>query len=140
VHSVTVFLGMINPVELRLGNYVLHKASVRILPTRLDFSHFELLAKGQVNAFFPVALKVDILQKCGFTENKKYYQAPEVLEFVLPLPVKGNNKNEILAYVGKETYARAVVNEIIITNHIYHLHQLQNLYYALTSAELDVMV
>ena len=130
---------MINANELRLGNYILHKGGVRILPVKCSYAHFELLSKGQVKDMFPIPLKPDVLEKCGFTENKKYYQAPEVREFVLALPVKGSNTNEIKAYINKtETYARATVNELIITNNIHHLHQLQNLYYALVASELDI--
>lgn len=130
---------MIHANELRLGNYILHKGGVRILPVKCTFAHFDLLAKGQTKDMFPIPLKTDIMQKCGFLENNKYYQSPEVREFVLTLPVKGTNTNEIRAYINKtETYARATVNELIITNNIHHLHQLQNLYYALTAAELDI--
>lgn len=131
---------MINATELRLGNYILHKAGVRILPVKCSFQHFELAAKGLVKDMFPIALKPDLLQKCGFIENKKYYQLPDVREFVLTLPVQGTNKNEIYAYVNSnnENYARATINDLIISSNFYNLHQLQNLYYALVGKELDL--
>lgn len=129
---------MINALELRLGNYVLYKSGVRILPVRLGFEHLELLSKGQSNLFFPVQLKPDVLQKCGFSENKEYALLPEERQFILTLPVIGNNENKIIAFVHKEIYARAVVNDLVITNHFYNLHQLQNVHYALTGKELDV--
>ena len=133
---------MIDASELRLGNYFLHKASVRILPVKCSFQHFELLSKGAVKDFFPIALKPDILQKCGFIENKKYYLLPDAREFVLALPVTGANKNEINAYVNSnnENYARATVNNLIISNNFYNLHQLQNLYYLLVGREMEVML
>ena len=136
------FRRMIDPSALRIGNYILHKSGVRILPVKCNFQHFELLSKGLVKEVFPIALKVDVLKKCGFIENEKYYQLPDVKEFILTLPVKGINKNEIRAYVAanSEPYARATVNELIITNNIHHLHQLQNLYYALTSTDLEVLI
>jgi len=131
---------MINPTELRLGNYILHKTGVRILPSKCTFLHFEVFAKGQVKDSFPIALKPDILVKCGFVENKKYYAYPDTREFVLTLPVIGTNKNEVLAYVNasNESYARAVVNDCIVTNHIHHLHQLQNMYYAFVGNEMEL--
>jgi hypothetical protein len=130
---------MINASELRLGNYILHKAGVRILPVKFSLTHFDLLSKGLGKDMFPIPLKPDLLEKCGFLENKKYYQLPEAREFILTLPVKGVNNNEIRAYITKtEAYARATVNELIITNNIHQLHQLQNLYYALVNAELDI--
>lgn len=130
---------MINANELRLGNYILHKGGVRILPVKCHFSHFDLIAKGQAKDMFPIPLKTDLLEKIGFVENKKYYQSPEVREYILALPVKGVNTNEIRAYINKtETYARATVNELIITNNIHHLHQLQNLYYTLVNSEMEI--
>lgn len=133
---------MIDASELRLGNYILHKAGVRILPVKFTLQHFELVNKGSAKDMFPIALKPDILQKCGFIENKKYHFLPDAREFILALPVMGNNKNEIYAYINsnKENYARATVNDLVITNNFYHLHQLQNVYYSLTGKELEVML
>ena len=130
---------MIDANTLRLGNYILHKGGVRILPVAVGLLHFELLAKGLAKDMFPIALSIENLKKCGFIENAKYYQHPEVREFILALPVKGMHQNEIRAYVPATTpYARATLNELIISNNIYHLHQLQNLYYALTGEELVI--
>lgn len=133
---------MINPAELRPGNYLLHKAAVRILPIQVSLHHFELMAKGHAKDFFPLPLKPDLLLKCGFSENKKYYQYPEIREFVLPLAIKGSSNHQVSAYVkeGTTTYARAMVNEVIISNHIHYLHQLQNLVYALTAVEMDIQL
>ena len=133
---------MIDASELRIGNYILYKSGVRILPAKAAFQHFELLAKGLAKDIFPVALKPDILQRVGFMENKKYHLFPDGREFVLTLPVMGNNKNEIYAYVNnnKESYARAAVNDLIISNNFYYLHQLQNLYYALLGKEMEVLI
>ncbi len=131
---------MIETSELRLGNYILHKAGVRILPVKCGFQHFDLLSKGLAKDMFPIKLKTDLLQKCGFTENTKYYQLPEGREFILTLPVTGNSANLICAYflANSEPFARAMVNELFISNNLYHLHQLQNLFYALTGAELEI--
>ena len=133
---------MIDASELRLGNYILHKAAVRILPVKCTFQHFELLSKGLAKDIFPIALKPDILQKCGFIENKKYHLLPDAREFILTLPVMGNNKNEVYAYINsnKESYARATINDLVISNNFYHLHQLQNLYYTLVGKELEIML
>jgi hypothetical protein len=131
---------MIDASELRIGNYILHKTGVRILRVKITIAHFDLLGKSGGKDMFPIALKPDILQKCGFTENLKYYRLPEGREFILTLPVMGANKNEIAAYVinNSEMYARATVNDLVISNNCHHLHQLQNLYYALAGRELDV--
>jgi hypothetical protein len=133
---------MIDPSELRIGNYILYKSGVRILPVICTLQHFELFAKGATKDAFPIALKPEILAKCGFIENKKYYLNPEAKEFILTLPVMGANKNEINAYLNakNESYARATVNDLVITNNFHHLHQLQNVFYAFTGKELDVLL
>jgi hypothetical protein len=131
---------MIDPSELRLGNNILFKSGVRILPVKCTLQHFEQFAKGSAKDAFPIALKPDTLLKLGFVENKKYYLYPDAREFVLALPVMGNNKNEVYAYINsnKESYARATVNDLVITNNFHYLHQLQNLCYVLTGTDLDV--
>ncbi|MGV3529645.1 MAG: hypothetical protein ACO1OO_12170 [Flavisolibacter sp.] len=132
---------MIQASELRLGNYILHKAGVRILPVRCTFSHLEILGQSDKD-IFPVKLKADILEKCGFAENKKYALLPQAHEYILPLPVMGNQQNEIRAYIktNQECFARASMNNIPLSNNIFHLHQLQNLYHALTGQELNVVL
>lgn len=131
---------MINANELRLGNYVLQKVNTRIIPVECTFQHFELLQNGNSKDIYPVTLKAEILEKAGFSENKDYPLLPEAREFILVLPVIGNNKNEIRAYIknNKECFGRAVVNGLPVSNNFYHLHQLQNLYFALTNDEMDV--
>jgi hypothetical protein len=87
-----------------------------------------------------VVLKAEILEKCGFVENKDYPLLPDAREFILVLPIIGNNKNEIRAYIknNKECFGRVTVNNLPVSNNFYHLHQLQNVYFALTSEELKV--
>ncbi|MER3470118.1 MAG: hypothetical protein C4330_02005 [Chitinophagaceae bacterium] len=135
------FYPMIKAQELRLGNYLLKKINTRIVAVRCDYTHFELLAKDSKD-FYPVVLQATHLEKAGFIENKKYPLLPEAREFVLALPVKGSQQNEIKAYIknNKECFARAVLNNLPISNNIYHLHQLQNLYHALTGSELHLLV
>src|ERR1044072_5121145 len=129
---------MIKSHEFRFGNYLMQKTGVRILPVRCSFEHFALMSKGAEKDLFPVVLSPAILEKCGFVENKKYALLPESREFILVLPVMGSGEIEIRAYVknNKECFARAMVNKVPVSNNVYHLHQLQNLYYALTGKEL----
>ena len=129
---------MIDAHELRLGNYVLHKSANKISKVQCTFQHFELLAKGEAATFYPVLLKPEILEQCGFVENKEYALLPDAREFMLVLPVIGSNKNELFAYMknNKECFARATVNGLVASNNLYHLHSLQNIYFALTGTEL----
>jgi len=131
---------MINANELRLGNYILQKINNRIIPVKCTHQHFELMQNGNAKDIYPVTLKAEILEKSGFLENKDYPLLPDAREFILVLPVIGNNKNEIRAYIknNKECFGRATLNNLPVSNNFYHLHQLQNIYFALTNEELKV--
>jgi hypothetical protein len=131
---------MIKSHEFRLGNYLMHKTGIRILTVRCTWEHFALLEKGGEKDMFPVVLSVPILEKCGFAENKKYALLPESREFILVVPVMGSGEIEIKAYVksNKECFGRAMMNNVPVSNNFYHLHQLQNLYFALTGNELEL--
>ena len=133
---------MIKSQEFRLGNYLLHKTGVRILTVRCTLEHFALMAKGGEKEMFPVMLSASILEKCGFAENKKYPLLPESREFIRVVPVMGSGEIELRAYVknNKECFGRAMLNGVPVSNNFYHLHQLQNLYQALTGEELELML
>lgn len=134
------FYRMIKSAEYRLGNYLMHKTGVRILTVRCTHLHFELMAKDGGTNLFPLVLAPANLERSGFAENKKYALLPESREFILVLPVMGSGAVEIKAYVknNKECFARAMVSGVPISNTIYHLHSLQNLYFALAAEELAV--
>ena len=131
---------MIKPQEFRPGNYLLHKTGVRILTVPCTFQHFELMNKDGGKDLFPVVLSPKILEGCGFAENKKYALLPESREFVLVLPVMGSGDVSIKAYMknNKECFARLMMANVPLTNNVFHLHQLQNLYQAFTGEEMAV--
>jgi hypothetical protein len=131
---------MINENELRLGNYILQKVNTRIIPVKCTHQHFDLLKNGNAKDIFPVTLKAEILEKCGFIENKKYALLPDAREFILVLPVIGNANNEIRAYIknNKECFGRVVLNNLPVSNNFYNLHQLQNVYFSLINEELKI--
>ena len=133
---------MIDANELRLGNYIMQKVNTRIITTRCSLQHFDLIVKGQDKDMFPVVLKMGLLEGAGFLENKEYPLSPQAREYKLQLPVIGNSRNEICAYIknNKECFARATVNGLPVSNNIFHLHQLQNLYYALTGEEMNIRI
>ncbi|MDQ6609651.1 MAG: hypothetical protein M3Y85_07505 [Bacteroidota bacterium] len=133
---------MIKATEFRLDNYLMHKTGVRILTMRCTSQHFELMARDGGKDLFPVVLTPAILAKCAFIENKKYALLPQSREFSLVLPVIGSGAVEIKAYVknNKECFARAVLTNVPVSNNIFHLHSLQNLYLALVGEELDVQL
>lgn len=131
---------MIKPSEFRPGNYLLHKTGVRILPVRCGFEHFALMAKGGEKELFPVVLSAQVLEKSAFVENKKYALLPESSEWIRVLPVMGSGAIELRAYVknNKECFGRVMMSGVPVSNNFFHLHQLQNIYHALTGHELEV--
>ena len=133
---------MIKAAELRLGNFVLQKILTRVVTVAVNYNHFEMLAKGEEKNFFPIVLKPEIVEKCGFVENKKYALLPEAREFNLELPVIGNSKIEFKVYVKNngECFGRAHANALPCSNNFFHLHQLQNVYSSLTGQELGVQI
>ncbi len=135
-----IFAAMIKKEEFRLGNFLMHKTGVRILTVRCTLEHFALLVKGGEKDLFPVVLSPAILERCGFTENKKYALLPESREFIRVLPVMGSGEMEIRAYVknNKECFGRVMMSGVPVSNNFFHLHQLQNVYFSLTGAELAV--
>lgn len=142
INQTTYFAAMIKMEELRLGNYLLHKTGVRIITVPCSLEHFALLTRGGEKDLFPVVLSASVLEKCGFAENKKYALLPESREFVRVLPVMGSGDVEIRAYIknNKECFGRAMLAGVPVSNNFYHLHQLQNLYFGLTGAELPLVL
>jgi hypothetical protein len=132
---------MIDVKELRLGNYLLQKINNRISTVKCGFPHFEVVSRQGTKDLYPVVLNAEILEQCGFSENKEYPLLPDAREFILLLPVMGSNKNEIRAYIknNKECFGRASLNSLPASNNFYYLHQLQNLFFALTGKELNVI-
>jgi hypothetical protein len=133
---------MINVSELRLGNYILQKSEGRIATVRCTYQHFELVSREGTRDLYPVVLKAEILEECGFSENPDYPLLPGAREFLLTLAIPGSNKNELRAYIksNKECFGRATLNGLPASANFYHLHQLQNIYFALTGKEMMMKI
>jgi hypothetical protein len=136
-----------NANELRLGNLVYHKYQTgplqqdewvanKIAPQDIAWAvEFPQNYKG-------IPLTPEILEACGFTEDQEQRLKPVATDYNLSLPVNGDNKNEIFANYCEagepKCYACYTTNNHWSSNNLYYLHQLQNLYFALTSSELPV--
>ena len=131
---------MIAIQEFRPGNYLLQKVAGRISMVPCTAVHLVQAAGGEGATLYPVVLKPELLEKCGFAENMDYPLRPQAREFRLLLPIMGENKNELVGYVKSngECFARALVNDAVASNNVHQLHQLQNLYYALTGEEMTI--
>ena len=126
--------------ELRFGNFILQKTGSKVNRVRYGMQHLELVMKGDLSLLYPVILKPELAEHCGFIENRQYPLLPEAREFKLVIPVPGGSNNELFVYNKNngECFGRATVNSAVASTNFFHLHQLQNLYYALTGKELVV--
>jgi hypothetical protein len=131
---------MIAAHEFRIGNALLQKTAHKITMVPCTLDHFGMLARGEGALLFPVVLKPELLERCGFLENMDYALRPQAREFKLVLPIMGQSQNELVGYVKSngECFARATVNGAVVSNNVHQLHQLQNLFHALVGAELDL--
>lgn len=115
---------MIQATELRIGNWVL---GIVGQPERV--------VKLQAGAVYqwnnPIELTEEILLKCGFGgfDGNKFFE----------ISIKEtSNKMVWLAFSKEKSFVTIRVNEMGFKVKMQYLHQLQNLYYALTGEELEV--
>ena len=121
--------------ELRIGNWVQGKVSFP------PYEGVKLL--HQVNSMMirdcehykdnwscePIPLTPEILEKCGF-EWSIYHQAFHKIGFVFDLSER--HVRGYYLHISRN-------NSVIICPEILHLHKLQNLIYALTGEELELL-
>ena len=113
---------MIKVEELRIGNWVsLNKDLTR--ETKINPDNF---ASYWADKFYPIPITEEILLKCGFEQYGMQFRN-KVLKFY-------SGYNDLF---NVEVYLMGVEPELPICK-IKHLHQLQNLYYALTGEELNI--
>ena len=118
--------------ELRIGNYVnflFHKDSGGIKKIEVFMSDIENLIHGgnRSKYYEPIPLTEEWLVKFGFElEDEKIYYHLDSYEDI---------------YITKTSYSFSIYNATHFTNikqGIKHVHQLQNLYFALTNEELTI--
>ena len=128
------------PNELRINNWVyipqlksnkqigVIEENGRFITKNYDFSF------STITCLQPIPITPEILEKCGFVPNAIGQLAIEILGIDTHL--------ELVSIIGGYCYLN--LNQVgefgsiqdISINRIQHLHQLQNLYYALTGEEL----
>jgi len=112
--------------EIRVGNWLeWNKKPFKVCAIFRSVTENELWAKDN-NELHPIPLTEEILLKCGF----KYYKESNSYEldcgFSVPIWGKYDSENNL----------HVSCDEIGIE--IHYLHQLQNLYFALTGQELEI--
>ena len=115
---------MIQANELRIGNYISYKNERWI---KVGYHEIRYAVLYPDNSYYPIPLTPEILEKAGFVKTGRYaigaggYITYEKDRVVLLHPKKGHPF--VLAF--HETQVQSV-------------HQLQNLYFALTGEELPI--
>ena len=79
--------------------------------------------------FNPIPLTPNILEKCGFTKNKEW----AILYFNPRMGIRFYDFNYAECDIIQDQHFVAFKN-----SHMKYLHQLQNLYFALTNEELNI--
>ena len=115
---------MIKANELRVGNWVLLGAKKRLYH-EVD----SICAWGEGTALHPIPLTPEILEKCGFRQQgKRNLYSDGKLAFM--------EDADGFTFFIKDV--SNVLYKSVANSKIYYLHQLQNLYFALTGDELKI--
>lgn len=109
--------------DLRIGNLIKDGHDIEEISVR----HLQMMVEGQAE-FDPIPLTEEWLLKMGF-ELVEIGARPKYF-------IKPCGTNQMILYNFKEFTRVEIVNQSITT--LKNVHQLQNLFYALTSQELTI--
>ncbi len=133
---------MITAQELRIGNFIFetqgeyqHESdsfnfnendkNFRIV----DLDILKLIhSNNEYYLFQPIPLTPEILEKCGFEKDEHDFELKINFEARLKWSAEDNPAKEVTLWLHNDYPAQS----------IFYLHQLQNLYFALTGEELEV--
>ena len=116
---------MIAANELRIGNWVNYDNTetpfcvTETSETGIGVKNSEEETWIEIDQFYPIPLTSEILEKCGFVRNALVAQHNDIIFYDDHFGIKG-------------------MLGVVKPNNINHLHQLQNLFYALTNEELKI--
>lgn len=127
---------MINANELRIGNWVKAHGSLKKMTGVLLFEME--MEKGEHDKFYdPIPLTPDILEKAGFKKDRNYWKIDD--------PINNEINKTTYLFRGGIFLIREEINMtgetfdlVSLSAKLTALHQLQNLYFALTGQELNV--
>jgi hypothetical protein len=112
---------MVQANELRIGNWVNPEEPYQIWEIERD----------TIYADPPIPLTPELLKKCGFEKSGEF------LTLVIPVGSEKHYFSTILSGTGVKIFTEFEPSEPISTE-VTYLHQLQNLYFALTGSELSI--
>jgi hypothetical protein len=129
-HLIAEKMFMIQENELRQGNWFI-KAG---MPAKFDFHDED--DRTYLDEFEPIPLTPEILEKCGFEKSKEEVYGEEYLGLKL---YNGICRYEICFFPGNTFTSISLFHKGELIGRTWeYLHQLQNLYFALTGQELNV--
>jgi hypothetical protein len=132
---------MINANELRIGNWVKHLPNwsyrndeSKEFYFQWDDSDWYKIGESCISLsdIEPILLTEEILLKCGF-QHHKYANDESFFEMQISKDIFLNYSPFHCRYILRKQWYGNIYN-----GNIEHLHQLQNLYFALTKTELEV--
>lgn len=147
---------MINTTELRIGNWILdteeapHYFQVEEIRKYVGYELWAYYRKGSIKSKSPepIPLSEEILLKCGFEKSSEYWYA---IKFKVYTEMGGTQINELsinpeigkcniefVGYIGAPMKGDSGV--LLSDYQTRYLHQLQNLYFALTGEELTINI
>ena len=119
--------------ELRLGNLALNSSNESVIVLEISKTLVKTTPDDLhlISELKPIPLTEEMLLKCGFEINGKYYRS-KYIQDSFKLIYDFNQRVLYFKYKGE---FRPMIQ---IPRAIESLHELQNLYYALTGEELEV--
>lgn len=129
---------MINPKELRIGNLVSHYGEIKSVSgtNYLGLIRLEQILDVSENAIDPIPLTPERLERCGFASE---YREKLGSSWVIPIMASAKRVLGICNMTSRTLVS--FVSEpgnIVMLRPIYHFHDIQNLYFALTGEELTI--
>jgi hypothetical protein len=113
--------------ELKIGNFIYYGANERVLDTLL---FLQLLKYTTI--FEPIPLTEEWLLKLGWVKKENVFRMSKYwVEF------RNSKKHGVLIYFGCFNFKYRIYF-LEIFNELKYVHQLQNLYFALTGEELTI--
>ena len=133
---------MIKSSELRIGNRlrplrVIDPSNIPLMGYSICAAHIAYSVQELNSDWEPIPLTTEILEKCGFKDRTEGYRATGAVGGVWVAPSAFNGKDIALYenWAGGKLWSYYLGHyELPITS----VHQLQNLYFALTGEELGV--
>jgi hypothetical protein len=109
--------------ELRVGNYIYYCDEIYKVDLRCIYNHMD---DEQDDAYQPIPLTEELFVKCGFELKDNNYTIK--IDGWLSIGIDKDDNSVLLG----DSFESGVAPSL----NILYLHQLQNLYYALTNDEL----